>query len=64
MGVQLATHICNHVPEIENGLTPHKLWTRTKESLEKLHNSLVFGHPVHVLQKEMANGKKMPQWKN
>ena len=31
MAVQLATHICDHAPKIDNGLTLHKLWTGTEE---------------------------------
>ena len=64
MGVQLATHIYNHVPKIENGLTTHELWTRTKEPIGKLNNLHVFGCPVYVLQKDIADGKKIPRWKN
>ena len=64
MGVQLATHVCNHVPGIENALTPHELWTRTEESVGKLHNLHVFGCPLCVLEKDIADGKKMPRWKN
>ena len=38
MAVKLATHIYNHVPKIENGLTTHEMWTRTREPKRKLHN--------------------------
>ena len=64
MAAKSATHICNHVPKIENGLTTHKMWTRTKEPMRKSHNLHVHGCPVCVLQKEIADGKKTPQWKN
>ena len=64
MAVQLATHIYNHVPKIENGLTPHELWTRTKEPVGKLNNLHVFGCPVYVLKKSIADGKKIPRWEN
>ena len=64
MAVQLATHICNHVPKIDNGLTPHKLWTATEEPVGKLNNLHAFGCPVHALKKSIADGKKMPRWEN
>ena len=40
------------------------MWTRTKEPVRKLHNLHVFGCPVYVLQKEIADGKKIPRWRN
>lgn len=62
MSVKPAAHICNHVPKPTTGLTAHELWTRTKEHLKKPHNIHVFGCPAYVLQKDIADGKKLPRW--
>ena len=64
MAVRLATHVYNHAPKMENGLTPHELWTRTKEPVGKLNNLHAFGCPVYVLKKAIADGKKIPRWEN
>ena len=64
MAVRLATHVYNHVPKMENGLTPHELWTRTKEPVGKLNNLHAFGCPVYALKKAIADGKKTPRWEN
>ena len=64
VGVQMITHIHNHAPKIENRLTTHEMWTRANDPVRKSHNLHVFGCPMHVLQKEIADGKKMPRWKN
>ena len=51
MAVQHAVHIWNHVPNPETG------GTCLEQS--KLHNIRVFGCPVYVLDKSIADGKKI-----
>jgi hypothetical protein len=63
MAVQHAVHIWNHVPNPETGLCPSDLFTRTRFEQAKLHDIHVFGCPVYVLDKSIADGKKIPRWK-
>jgi hypothetical protein len=62
MAVQHAVHIWNHVPNPETGLCPSDLFTRTRFEQSKLHDIHVFGCPVYVLDKSIADGKKIPRW--
>ena len=61
-----ASNTClqSRIKKTETGLTTHEMWTGTKESSKKVHDLHVFGCPVCVLQKEIADGKETPRWKN
>ena len=63
MAVNHAVYIWNHVPDPSTGLCPADLFTKTKFEQSKLHDIHVFGCPVYVLDKAIADGKKIPRWK-
>jgi transposase InsO family protein len=61
--VKHAVWIYNHVPSPENGLMSVDLWTKTRYPIQKFHNLHVFGCPVYVLEKNLADGKSLGRWK-
>ena len=62
MAVKHAVWIYNHIPHISNGLSPVDQWSKTKFPLRKLHNLHVWGSPLYVLQKRLADGKSIGRW--
>jgi hypothetical protein len=63
MAVQHAVFLHNHVPNDTTGLSPSDVFTRTRWPQRKLHDLHVWGCPVYVLEKAMADGQKLPRWK-
>jgi hypothetical protein len=62
MAAAHAVFLWNHVPNPSTGLSPADIFTRTRFPLEKLHDLHVFGCPAYVLDKKLADGKKLPRW--
>ena len=62
MAVQHAVYIWNHMPSTDTGLSPLDLFTRTRWPLSKLQDLHVWGCPVYVLNKKLADGQKLPRW--
>ncbi|GFH50762.1 hypothetical protein CTEN210_07238 [Chaetoceros tenuissimus] len=63
MAIKQATWLWNHMPNPSTGLSPADIFTRSRYPLEKLHDVHVFGCPAYVLEKTLADGKKLPRWK-
>eukprot|EP00978_Attheya_sp_CCMP212_P028855 scaffold100723_cov29-Attheya_sp.AAC.4 len=63
MAVSHAVFLYNHVPNTVTGLSPSDLFTRTRWEQRKFHDLHVWGCPVYVLDKTLADGKKLPKWK-
>jgi hypothetical protein len=63
MAVQHAVFLYNHTPSAETGLSPQDLFSKTKWDLRRLLDLHVWGCPVYVLDKTIADGKKIPRWK-
>ena len=63
MAVQHAVFLHNHVPNDTIGLSPSDVFTRIRWPQRKLHDLHVWGCPVYVLEKAMADGQKLPRWK-
>ena len=63
MAVNHAVYLWNHVPDPATGLCPADVFTKTKFQPSKLLDLHVFGCPVYVLDKALADGKKIPRWK-
>lgn len=63
LAVQYAVFLYNHVPDHTTGLSPTDLFTRTRWPQRKLQDLHVFGCPVYVLDKKIADGNKLPRWK-
>ena len=57
MAVRHAVWIYNHVPNPKSGLAPTGTWSKTKFPMTKLQNLHVFGSPVDVLDKKIADRK-------
>ena len=63
LAVLHAVYIWNRVPSPETGLAPIDIFTKTRLPQSKLHELHVWGCPVYVLEKSLADGKKIPKWK-
>ena len=63
MAVQHAVFFWNHMPNPESGLCPADIFSRSRWPQSKLHDIHVFVCPVYVLEKSIADGKKIPRWK-
>ena len=63
MAVNHAVYLWNHVPDPATGLCSADLFTKTRFEQSKLLDVHVFGCPVYVLDKTIADGKKIPKWK-
>jgi len=63
MAVQHAVFLHNHVADDLTGLSPSDVVTRTQWPQRKLHDLHVWGCPVYVLEKAMADGQRLPRWK-
>jgi hypothetical protein len=63
MAVQHAAFLYNHMPSLENGLSPHDLFSKTRWEHRRFLDIHVWGCPVYVLDKTLSDGKKIPKWK-
>jgi len=63
MAVQHAVFLYNHMPNRDTGISPHDLFSKTRWPQRKFHDLHVWGSPVYVLDKTLADGKKLPRWK-
>ena len=62
MAVRQACWIWNHLQNHTTGLSPEDVWSRTRYELRHLHRLHVWNSPVYVLQKKIADGKKVGRW--
>ena len=53
----------NHVPQPELGICLADLFTCTQWEQHKFHDCHVWGCLLHVLDKHLSDGKKIPHWK-
>ena len=63
MAVTQACFIWNHMPDLSTGLSPTDIFTKIRWPTSKFHDTHVWGCPVYVLDKRIADGKKIPKWK-
>ncbi|KAI2492298.1 hypothetical protein MHU86_22271 [Fragilaria crotonensis] len=63
MAVQHAVFLHNHMPNQVSGLSPVDVFTKSRWQQHKFHDLHVWGCPVYVLDKSIADGKKLPRWK-
>ena len=63
LAVNYAVYIFNRVPNRETGLSALDVFTSTRQPLRRLHDLHVFGSPAYLLDKSIADGKKIPRWK-
>ena len=62
IAVQYAVYLYNHIPNPSTGLSPTNIFTRTCWEQKRFHDLHVWGSPVYVLNKTIADGKKIPRW--
>ena len=62
LAVQHATLLYNQMPNESTGLSPHDIFTKTRWPHFKFQDFHVWGCPVYVLDKTIADGKKLPRW--
>jgi Reverse transcriptase (RNA-dependent DNA polymerase) len=62
MAVTHAVYLHNHMPNMDTGLSPIDLFTKSRWQQHKFHDLHVWGCPVYVLEKAIADGKKLPRW--
>ena len=63
MAVTHVTYLWNLVPDPATGLCPANVLSRTKFEHSKVLDLHVFGCPSYILDKSLADGKKIPRWK-
>ena len=62
MAVQHAAFLWNRVPDPSTGLSPLDIFSKSRYNLSKFHDIHVWGSPIYVLDKRIADGKKLPRW--
>ena len=60
MAVHHSVYLYNHLPSLSAGLSPHDMYSRTRKPLKHLHDMHVWGCPTYVLDRSIADGKKIP----
>ena len=63
LAVEYAVYLHNHVPQLSSDLAPIDTFTRTRHPTRRLLDLRVWGSPTYVLNKVIADGKKLPRWK-
>ena len=63
MAVSHAVFLHNHMPNIETGISPVDVFTKSRWQQHKYHDLHVWGCPVYVLEKKISDGAKIPRWK-
>ena len=62
MSMLHAVFLQNVMPNMETGLSPDELFSRTTSDHRELLNLHPRGCPVHVLMLTVQDGKKLPKW--
>jgi len=63
MAVAHAVFLHNHMPNMETGISPVDIFTKSRWQQHKYHDLHVWGCPVYVLERRISNGDSMPRWK-
>ena len=63
MAVHHTVYLWNRVPNERTGLPPINIFSRTRWNQEKLKDLHVWGSPIYILDKTIADGKKILRWK-
>ena len=62
MDMSHSVHLHNHTTHISSGMSPDKVWERSKSSHSVLHNARPWGYPSYVLELILKDGNKLPKW--
>ena len=60
--VKYAVKIINMVPNPETGLSPMDVFCNQRQPTRRLQDLHVWGCPVYLLDKRIADGKKIHKW--
>ena len=63
LAVKHAVFLYNHTPNVETGLSPRDLLTRTRWPQSRLRDLHVWGCPMYLLKERITGGSKLPRWK-
>lgn len=64
LAVLHAVHIVNNIPRSDSGRSPKEIFTKKALPASKLQDLHVWGCPVYVLEKTLADGMKLPRWRS
>ena len=62
MDLSHAVYLHNVTPRMDIGLSPEKIWTRSKASNRKLSHVNTWDYLVYVLDPNLQNNKKITKW--
>ena len=62
MAVTHAVFLHNHMPNLKTGLSPSDIFTKTRWKHKRFNDLHVWGSPVYVLEKAIADDNKLPRW--
>ena len=62
LAFQHAIHVHNNTPNVQTGLTPEELWTKSKGTNSAVRNAHTWGCPVYILDPRAQDGGKLPKW--
>ena len=62
LAVNQAIYLHNRVPNITTGIAPIDVFTKSRWPQRHFHDLHVWGCPVYVLEKAIADGRKIPRW--
>jgi hypothetical protein len=62
LAVKHAVYLWNHLPNPSTGISPHDLFSRTRWPHGRFKEAHVWGCPVYLLDKRIADGMKLPRW--
>jgi len=62
MVVHHACYIWNFIPNKQSGISPLDMWSKTCQPLANLLKLYLFGFSVYVLDKQLADDKKIGRW--
>ena len=63
MAIAYDVYLYKRLPALESGIAPIDIQTKTRWEQCRFHGFHVWGCPVYVLDKTIADGKKIPHWK-
>ncbi len=59
--IEYSTWVFNQMPNAETGISPNKIWSSVRCSMEEFSRAHVFGWPVYVLDAALQDGHKIPK---
>jgi Reverse transcriptase (RNA-dependent DNA polymerase)/GAG-pre-integrase domain len=62
MALSHAAYLFNITPNMETGVSPISILTKTMQETTALRNTHTWGCPVYVLTSKLKDGQKIPKW--